>query len=136
MNRDGKFSEKGKTRQKFCCPFKRTKYSACPINHKNFFNPGKTHGCTKYITIPDDYRLSIDRISKEFKSVYKLRTECERYNSRFKATGQERLCVRNFNSVQNLNSFAHIALLAVSIAARKSKSPISYRANISLKRRA
>jgi hypothetical protein len=136
MNRDGKFYDKGCLRQKFCCPFKRSKSSVCTISHKNWFNLGKTHGCTKYITIPDDYRLSIDRTSKDFKDTYKLRTECERYNSRFKATGQERLWVRNFNSTQNLNSLAHIALLAVAIAAVKSHSVISYRALFSLKRSA
>jgi hypothetical protein len=136
MNRDGKFFNRNRHLQKFCCPFKRSKTSVCPVSHKNWFNPGKTHGCTKYITIPDDYRLSIDRKSNDFKAVYKLRTECERYNARFKATGQERLWVRNFNSVQNLNSFAHIALLAVAISALNSKSDFSYRAIFSLKRHA
>ena len=136
MHRDGKFSSRNRTLQKFCCPFKRSKSCACPIHHVKWNNGKKWRGCTKYITISDDYRLSIDRKSNDFKSVYKLRTECERYNSRFKATGQERLWVRNFNSTQNLNSFAHIALLAISIAFRKSNSNISYRANISLKRRA
>jgi len=134
MHRDGKFSSRNRTLQKFCCPFKRSKSSACPRNHKNWFNPGKTHGCTKYITIPNDYRLSIDRKSKDFKDTYKLRTECERYNSRFKATGQERLWVRNFHSVQNLNSCAHIAILAVAIASRKNQSDFSYRAISSIKR--
>ena len=42
----------------------------------------------EYITIPDDLRLSVDKDSKYFKSNYSLRTECERYNSRFKNTGQ------------------------------------------------
>ena len=37
----------------------------------------------EYITIPDDLRLSVDRDSKYFKSNYSLRTECERYNSRY-----------------------------------------------------
>ena len=134
MHRDGKFSSRNRTQQNFCCPFKRSKSCICPINHKNFSNPSKTHGCTKYINIPDDYRLSIARKSNDFKSVYNLRTECERYNSRFKATAQERLWVCNFNSAQNLNSFAHIALLAAAIASVKSNSKISYRAIFSLKR--
>ena len=45
--------------------------------------------------------------------LYALRTEAERYNSRFKQTGQERLWVHSFDAAQNLNSVAHIALLAV-----------------------
>jgi transposase DDE domain len=119
MHRDGKFSEHGRTRQKFCCPFKRSHSpdAVCPCDHKCWNNGKKNRGCTKYVTIPDDYRLSIDRTSISFKSIYSLRTECERYNSRFKATGQERLWVRNFASAQNLNTTAHIALLAVALAA-------------------
>ena len=134
MHRNGRFSSYKRTQEKFGCPFKLSKKNACPINHIKWNNGKKHRGCTKYITVSDDYRISIDRKSRDFKDVYKLRTECERYNSRFKATGQERLWVRNFHSAQNLNSFAHIALLAVAIAAVKSNSDISYRAIFSLKR--
>ena len=49
--------------------------------------------------------------------IYALRTECERYDSRFKASGQERLWVRNGNSAANLNTLAHISALAVALAA-------------------
>ena len=67
--------------------------------------------------IPDGYRLSIDRSCLCFKRTYALRTECERYNSRFKSTGQERLWVRNGTSAVNLNTLAHISALAVALAA-------------------
>ena len=77
----------------------------------------KNRGCTKYKTVPDDYRLSIDRSCLYFKRTYALRTECERYNSRFKSTGQERLWVRNGASAANLNTLAHISALAVALAA-------------------
>jgi len=130
----GKTKSEGRTRQKFCCPLKSSKYDSCPCNHKNWNNGKKNRGCTKYITIPDDYRLSIIRDSIEFKSVYSLRTECERYNSRFKSTGQERLWVRNENSVANLNTIAHISLLAIAVAAVITKSDISYRCIKSVKR--
>ena len=96
---------------------------------------GKKHrGCTKYLTIPDDLRLSIDRDSKYFESNYSLRTECERYNSRFKNTGQERMWVRNKASVTNLNTLAHISLLAVAVAAITSHSGQSYRKLKTIKR--
>jgi len=135
MHRNGKFSDRDRTRQKFCCPFKNSSHlHDCPCNHKNFKKTGKATGCTKYITIPDDYRLSINRDTKEFKSVYALRTECERYNSRFKSTGQERLWVKNENSVKNLNTAAHISLLAVAIATVESKLSVSYRCVKLLKR--
>ena len=135
MHRDGKFTEKGYTRQKFCCPFKRTAHiHDCPCNHVNFKKNGKATGCTKYYPMPDNYRLSINRNSINFKSVYALRTECERYNSRFKSTGQERLWVRNGNSAENLNSVAHISLLAIALASVVTNSTFSYRCFKSVKR--
>ena len=138
MWKDGKFSDNGRTRQKFCCPLKSSKTNDCPCHHKNFYNGKKHRGCTKYITIPDtdDPRFSVDRNSKAFKAVYSLRTECERYNSRFKNTGQERMWVRNISSVTNLNTLAHISLLAVAIAAIADNSGISYRKLKSVKRTA
>lgn len=136
MNRDGKFSDSGRTRQKFCCPFKNSHSGECPCNHKNWNNGKKHRGCTKYVTIPDDYRLSIDRNSIAFKSVYALRTECERYNSRFKNTGQERMWVRNQNSVANLNTIAHIALLSIAIAAIVTKKDSAIRSRKKLLRSA
>lgn len=134
MWKDGKFSDCGRTRQKFCCPLKSSKDMDCPCHHKNFYNGKKHRGCTKYITIPGDLRLSVDRDSKYFKSTYSLRTECERYNSRFKNTGQERMWVRNKNSVTNLNTLAHISLLAVAVAAITTHASQSYRKLKTMKR--
>ena len=127
MHKDGKFTDKGRTRQKYCCPFKRSNCGECPCSHKNWNNGKKNRGCTKYVTLPDDYRLSIDRDCISFKKIYSLRTEAERYNSRFKATGQERLWIKNFKAAQNLNTISHIAILAVAYAAIVTKSEKSYR---------
>ena len=132
MNCDGKCHDNNRTKQKFCCPFKLS--GQCPINHPKFNNGRKHRGCTKYITIPYDLRLSINRDSKYFKRTYSLRTECERYNSRFKSTGQERMWVRNQFSVTNLNTLAHISLLAVAIAAITMPDSQSYRKLKSIKR--
>ena len=117
MHKDGKTTDNNRTRQKFCCPFRQSKTSVCLCNHKNWNNGKKNQGCTKYKTIPTDYRLSIDSECLSFKRIYALRTERERYNSRFKASGQERLWVRNGNSAANLNTLAHISALAVALAA-------------------
>lgn len=136
MHKDGKFSDNGRTRQKYCCPLKNSKCSSCPCNHKNRNNGRKHRGCTKYVTLPHDYRLSIDRECVSFKKIYALRTEAERYNSRFKQTGQERLRVHGLNAAQNLNTVAHIALLAVAYATVITKSVYSYRCLKSLKRTA
>jgi len=136
MHKDGRFSDNGRTRQKYCCPLKSSRCASCPCDHKNRNNGKKHRGCTKYVTVPDDYRLSIDRECISFKKLYALRTEAERYNSRFKQTGQERLWVHSFNAAQNLNSVAHIALLAVALAAIVTKSNSSYRCLKSVKRTA
>lgn len=136
MWKDGKFSDRGRTHQKFCCPLKVPQNTGYPCHHKNFYNGKKHRGGTKYITIPDDLRLSIDRNSKYFKNNYSLRTECERYNSHFKNTGQERMWVRNKSYVTNLNTLAHISLLAVAVAAIASQSRQSYRKLKSVKRTA
>lgn len=134
MVKDGKSYDNIRTRQKYCCPFKRSKNGSCPCNHKCWNNGKKNRGCTKYVTIPDDYRLSIDRDCISFKKIYALRTEAERYNARFKQTGQERLWVHGFHAAQNLNSVAHIALLAVACAAVVTKSKNFYRCLKSIKR--
>ena len=117
MHKDGKTTDNGRTRQKFCCPFRQSKTGVCPCNHKNWNNGMKHRGCVKYRIVPTDCRLSIDRNYFCFKRTYALRTECERYNSRFKTSGQERLWVRNGASAANLNTLAHISALAVALAA-------------------
>ena len=134
MNKDGKTTDNGRTRQKYCCPFRQSKSGCCPCNHKNWNNGKKNRGCYKYITVPDDYRLSIDRDCLSFKKIYALRTEVERYNARFKQTGQERVWVHSFKAVQNLNTIAHIALLAVAIASVVTHSDYSVRCLKSVKR--
>lgn len=135
MNKDGRDYSRNRCRQKFCCPFKYSKDdSRCPICHPRYHNGKKNRGCTKYITLPDDYRLSIDRDCIAFRSIYDLRSESERYNSRFKASGQERLWVRSFSSARNLNTIAHISLLAVALAAVVTQSSVSYRCIKSIKR--
>lgn len=134
MHKDGKCYDNNRIKQKYCCPFKRSKSNSCPCKHKNWNNNKKNKGCTAYITIPDDYRLSIDRECVSFKKIYSLRTEAERYNSRFKLTGQERLWVHSFNAAQNLNTSAHIALLAVALSAVVTKSGFSFRCLKSVKR--
>ena len=118
MHKDGKDKSGGRLRQKYCCPFKSScDDKACTCGHKNYFNGKRNRGCTKYVTIPDDYRLSIDRDCLSFKQIYALRTEIERYNSRFKQTGQERMWVHGENAVRNMATIAHIALLSVAFAA-------------------
>lgn len=135
MHKDGKTFDNGRIRQKFCCPLRTSKSGRCPCDHKNWNNGKRRRGCTRYLTLPSDYRLSIDRKCLPFKRAYALRTECERYNSRFKASGQERLWIRNATSAANLNTLAHISALAVALAAALSRSH-SYRSAKLLRRSA
>lgn len=67
MHKDGKTTDNGRTRQKFCCPFLQSKTGVCPCNHKNWNNGKKNRDCTKYKTVPNNYRLSIDRSCLYFK---------------------------------------------------------------------
>ena len=140
MNMDGKSYLENRTKQKFSCPFKYSSNdSACPCNHKSYLKADgkKSRGCTKHIEIPHktgELRLDIDRQSIQFKSVYTLHTKTERYNSRYKQTGTERVWIRNQNSVSNLNTIAHICLLAIALAAVITKSKHSYRSRKSAKR--
>lgn len=127
MWKNGVRKDGERRKRHFCCPLRRSKKKECPVDHKNWNNGKKHRGCSKSITVPEDYRLTIARNTVEYKTIYAMRTECERYNSRFKATGQARLWIRNGHSAANLNTVAHIALLAIAVAATTSKPDISYR---------
>ncbi|NYE56995.1 transposase [Carboxydothermus ferrireducens] len=134
MHKDGKQYFIDKIKYKFSCPFKNSKNdNLCPCNHPNYFNGKKNRGCTKYITVNSDYRSSINRNSVFFKKIYALRTESERYNSRWKNLNLEKAFTRNFNSISNLNTIGHICLLTLAIAAindnhvDKSKSLVGFK---------
>lgn len=70
MHKDEKTTDHGRTRQKFRCPFRQSKTGVCSCNHKNWKNGKKNRGCTKYQTLPTDYRLSIDGECFRFKRIY------------------------------------------------------------------
>ncbi len=64
------------------------------------------------------------------------RAECERRDSRFKVSGQERLWARNGKSAADLNALAHISALAAVLAAVQSDPHHSYRSAKPLRRTA
>lgn len=120
MHKDGKQYLKDSIKQKFCCPFRTSKDDTkCPCNNLKYLNGKKNRGCVKYKSIGADYRASIDTESSFFKKIYSLRTESERYNSRFKNLNLENASVRNIDSVSNLNTLGHICLLTAAIIAIK-----------------
>lgn len=135
MHKDGKQYFDSYIKQKFCCPFRKSKDdSLCPCKHEKYFNDKKNRGCVKYISIGTDYRSSINRDSIFFKKIYRLRTESERYNSRWKNLNNEQAYVRNINSISNLNTIGHICLLTVALAAINSKCLDKSRSLSGLKR--
>lgn len=122
LQKDGRQYLKGSIKQNFRYPFHSSKdNSACTCNHPKYFNGAKKRGRIKYISTDTDYRASINRDSQYFKSIYSLRTESERYNSRWKNLNTDKASVRNMAAVENLNTVGHICLLALAVAAAKSK---------------
>lgn len=120
MHKDGRQYLKDSIKQKFCCPYRTSKDDTkCPCNHPKYSNGKKNRGCIKYKSIGTDYRASIDTQSLFFKKIYSLRTESERYNSRFKNLNLENASTRNINSITNLNTLGHICLLTAAITAIK-----------------
>ena len=55
-------------------------------------------------------RISLDRTSPLFKSMYTKRTSCERINSQAKELGIEHPRVHNGRSVANLNTFISVIM--------------------------
>jgi len=117
MHKDGRQYLKGCIKQKYCCPFRKSKNdSLCPCGHPKYLNGKRNRGCVKYISTGTDYRSSINHDSAYFKAIYSLRTESERYNSRWKALNTDKASVRNLTAVENLNTIGHICLLAIAVA--------------------
>lgn len=134
MHKDGKTTDNGRTRQKYCCPFRQSKTGVCPCNHKNW-NNGKKTGAARNIR---PFRQTItDFPLTAAASILNGLTPCGRSVSvtipASKSTGQERLWVRNGASAANLNTLAHISALAVALAAVLSGSH-SYHASKSFRR--
>ena len=44
MHKDGKTTDNGRTRQKYCCPFRQSRTGVCPCSHKNWNNGKKKLG--------------------------------------------------------------------------------------------
>jgi hypothetical protein len=136
MHKDGIFTRPhGDKHQKFCCPVKGSRTKVCPCNHEKWGKCEKRNrGCVRYIPYSDNLRYSINRETNLFKRIYAMRTEVERYNSRFKALGTEQLRVRNAQSTKNLNLIAHISLLTVALSAAAISPKCSHNALKTLKR--
>lgn len=126
MTSRGKFydKEQNRIRHKFICPIKGSKkfakkYFFCPWNHPKFYS--NRFGCTTNLRVDVDtsIRASIDYGSQTFKKLYALRTSSERIFSRLLVFSMQRSSLKGLNGTANLCSIAHIAVLAVALAAAK-----------------
>jgi hypothetical protein len=82
-----------------------------PASMKNISMAGKTEDVSVISAKALTTGLQLIMSLKFFKTIYSLRTESERYNSRWKKLINERAYVKNINSVSNLNTVGHICLL-------------------------
>ena len=117
--------DRNRIRHKFVCPIKRSRRFAkkvgwfCPWNHPNFYS--NKFGCTTNLRTDVDtsIRGSIDYGSQTFKKIYAMRTASERIFSRLAVFSMQRSSIKGLNATSNMCSLAHIAILAVALAAAK-----------------
>ncbi|MEK6732969.1 MAG: hypothetical protein AABY55_05015 [Candidatus Omnitrophota bacterium] len=88
------------------------------MNHPKF----SKGGCYAYIRVDKSYRSDcIDPKSKYFKRIYNLQSGSERGFSRLLTFYMQRPVLAGLKAISNQCTLAHIAILAVAIAAAKSK---------------
>ena len=96
------------------CPLLFPQPTGPTCDHEQF---AKGPGCIKQLNIELGglMRLSLDRRSEAYRTIYKQRTSTERINSQATALGIERPHVRNIHSVRNLNTLTYILINALAL---------------------
>jgi hypothetical protein len=97
--------------QRFRCPLLFPEKTDKSCDHVQFV---KGKGCVKDLNweLGGQMRVTLNRESPLYKSVYRQRTSTERGNSQSKAAGLERPKVRNIHSVRNLNTLTYLLINA------------------------
>ncbi len=97
--------------QRFRCPLLFPEPTGQRCDHPQFL---KQKGCVKDLNweLGGQMRVTLDRESPLYKSIYCQRTSTERGNSQSKAAGLERPKVRNIHSVRNLNTLTYLVINA------------------------
>jgi hypothetical protein len=95
--------------QRYRCPLLHPERTGETCNHEQF---KKGKGCVKDINIEAGgmMRVTLDRTTPLYKTIYNQRTSVERINSQAKAQGIERPKVRNGHSVKNLNTLIYVII--------------------------
>lgn len=123
MKYAGICAEEHRTRKKFRCPIiagnkkeKAKLTTECPVKHEKSCS-GKCYGCTAFTYTTCDYRKLVPRESKRYKTIYKSRTEVERYFSRLGPREVEEISTFKYRSVRNQMTLAHLSLSLTAVAA-------------------
>jgi hypothetical protein len=95
--------------QRYACPLLYPERTGQDCDHEQF---KKGKGCVKDMNIEKGgiMRVTLDRTSPLYKTVYNQRTCCERMNSQAKALGIENPKGRNIHSVRNLNTLTYLII--------------------------
>lgn len=126
MHRKGKMTEKksGITYLQYCCPihFGKQKQShlLCPAAHPKFI---RQKGCNALIRLTPSIREQIDYGSQAFKALQRKRTSVERVFARLLRIAMQDPPVIGIDAIRNYCTIAHITVLLVALAAKRSGHP-------------
>lgn len=123
MYRKGKMTVKktGVTYLQYSCPIhfgrEKQRHLICPAAHPKFITQ---KGCNVLIRLTPSIRQHINYGSKVFKELYKKRTSVERVFSRLLSIAMQDSPVIGINATKNYCTIAHITVLLVALAAKRS----------------
>ena len=126
MRRKGKMTVKkaGITYLQYCCPIyfgrQKQRHLFCPANHPKFLSQ---KGCNTLIRLTPSIRENIDYGSQAFKELHKKRTSIERVFSRLLSIAMQDLPAIGIQATRNYCTLAHITVLLVALAAKRSGNP-------------
>lgn len=126
MRRKGKMTIKkaGITYLQYCCPIhfgrEKQRHLLCPAAHPKFLSQ---KGCNILIRLTPSIREHIDYGSEAFKELHKQRTSVERVFSRLLSIAMQDLPGIGIEATRNYCTIAHITVLLVALAAKRSGHP-------------
>jgi hypothetical protein len=126
MRRKGKMTIKkaGITYLPYCCPIhfgpEKQRHLFCPANHPKFLSQ---KGCNILIRLSPSIREHIDYGSEAFKELHNQRTSVERVFSRLLSIAMQDPPGIGIEATRNYCTIAHITVLLVALAAKRSGHP-------------
>jgi len=114
----------GVTYLQYSCPIyfgrDRQRHLLCPASHPKFSNQ---KGCNVLLRLKPSIRQGIDYGSTTFKELYTKRTSVERVFSRLLSIAMQDPPVKGIHAIRNYCTIAHITVLLVALAAKRSGYP-------------